>query len=653
MHMLEVLLILLCGGAGAALAGRILWDRRLKHVWPKRDQISIVNPAGFWPGVAEVVFQTRVLANRPWAGFFHLLIFYGFVTFSIKSASHVIGGLGGFYVTLPGPIEFLLNVFAVLVLVSVVFMAIRRYFFMRDRLTHMLESGIVLALIGSLMITHLLEIPLLNAAEHDTNVLVGMIGYKVNWWAHYLILCGFPALICYGKHLHLIMGPVNVLLRHMTEMPVDRFVSGSDLDMGDENATEEDFERELKRVGMPNGVADFSFHTLFDPAACIECGRCNDACPSRDAGLRPRDHFVLAFRDPATNAEQLSELAPPDIVSTCTQCRACDTVCPVGNRPARAGLELRGRMTAEGVYPPRALKDGGSGTVTATGNIFAADPDVRTQFIQDNALPIYDAESHDVLFVLGCQGANSPEAQPVVVATARLLEAAGVKYGVLEEESCWGEGILHGGGMMEDWPFYKEERVMALNEALAEDHKKTVLTICPHCRDNIGVQLSAAAKKLEMEPFADVRSHVSFLADLLRGGKIQIDKKAETVAAHHPCKTIHNDEHGQMDELLSAAGVTAHTAGKSPDIPRCCGGGGGGFLWDSPAKVNKERWNQLESETNQKKVVTACPGCHRMLNVAKSEEGQLTDIANVLYDRLRSRKDEKKEQEAQEEPVAK
>lgn len=649
MHLLEVLLILVFGAAGATLAGRILWERRLQHVWPKRDQIKIVNPQGFWPGVAEVVFQTRVLANRPWAGFFHLLIFYGFVTFSIKSIAHVIGGLGGFYVELPGPVEMLLNTFAVLVLSGVVFMAIRRYFFMRDRLTHMLESGIVLALIAGLMITHLVEIPLLHA--HGAEAVVDTAGYKINWWAHYLILCFFPSLITYGKHLHLVMAPVNVVLRHMVQKPSDRFISGGDLDMGDEDATEEDFERELKRVGMPNGVADFSFHTLFDPASCIECGRCNDACPSREAGLRPRDHFVLAFRDPATSSEQLAELAPPDIVATCTQCRACDVVCPVGNRPSRSGLELRGRMTAEGLYPPRALKEGGAGPVTATGNIFAADSDVREQFIEENELPIYDPEEHDVLFVLGCQGANSPEAQPVVVATARLLEAAGVKYGVLEEESCWGEGILHGGGLMEDWPFYKEERAMALNEALAEDNKKTVLTICPHCRDNIGVQLSAAAEKLEMGPFADVRSHVSFLADLLRGGKLQIDKKAETVAAHHPCKTIHNDEQGSMDALLSAAGVTAKTAGNSPDIPRCCGGGGGGFLWDSPAKVNKDRWEQLAGETGEKKVVTACPGCHRMLNVAKSEDGELTDIANVLYTRLRKKKDAQKVEE--EEPVAK
>ena len=62
-------------------------------------------------------------------------------------------------------------------------------------------------------------------------------------------------------------------------------------------------------------MLDFSFHTLFDPAACIECGRCNDVCPSAEAGLQPRDHFVLSFRNPGTSAMELAELAPPDVVA--------------------------------------------------------------------------------------------------------------------------------------------------------------------------------------------------------------------------------------------------------------------------------------------------------------------------------------------------
>ncbi len=629
MRIVEIVLILLAGALGAASFARIAWNRRLKHVWPKRDQVRIVNPAGLWSGLAEVIFQTRVIANRPFTGVAHLLVFYGFVSFGAKSVTHALNGLLGLQHPIPlGPLDTVIDIFSVLVLSGLTFLAVRRYTVMRQRLTHMAESGLVLALIATLMITYILERPW--GAD------LGLVGpaAKINWWVHYLVLCGFPSLIAYGKHFHLIMGPINVVLRHMVEKPGDRLVSGSDLDMGGDDATEEHLEAELARVGMPNGVADFSFHTLFDPAACIECGRCNDACPSAGAGLRPRDHFVLAFRDPSLSGEKLIELVSPDVVATCTQCRACDTVCPVGNRPSRAGLELRGRMTADGAYPPRALKDGGAAKVSATGNIFGANPSDRTAFIEKNELPIYEAGEHEVLLVLGCQGAYNPDAQPVVVATARLLEAAGVKYGVLEEESCWGEGLLHGGGLMEDWPLYKTDRVDFLGEALGGKHDRTILTICPHCRDNIGTQLSAAAVQAGKAPFSGVRSHVSFLRELVDQGRLKVKSRAEEVAVHHPCKTIHNDEVGAFDALLGKAGVHGHTAGKSPAVPSCCGGGGGGYLWDSPAKVNKNRFQELMAASKQKTIVTGCPGCHRMLAVAKDEDTRLKDVATVLHERL-------------------
>ena len=622
MRTVQLIAVLLCALAGAGAFSWIAWNRRLKHVWPKRNEIKIINKGGFLPGVIEVVFQTKVLANRPVAGFFHMLVFYGFLAFGAKSATHFLNGLLGLQHPIPLPyLDEALVVFSGLVLLSCVFLAIRRYTVMRHQLTHMLESGIVLMLISGLMITYLLEYFWFEDL-HTT-------GGQVVWWAHFLILCGFPALVAYGKHFHLIMGPVNVVLKHMVEIPSDRPVAGNDLDMGDDDSPEEHFEQELARVGMPNGVADFSFHTLFDPAACIECGRCNDACPSAGAGLQPRDHFVLAFRDPSTDIDGLMELAPPDIVATCTQCRACDTVCPVGNRPSRSGLELRGRLTAEGHYPPRPMKEGGNDPVEATGNIFGLDADVRETFIEENELPIYDPGEHEVLLILGCQGGLSPDAQPVAVATARLLEAAGVPYGVLPDEQCWGEGVVHGGGLMEAWPVYKEMQADMLGEFMGEDRSRKILTICPHCRDSIETQYAHMGNA-----FTDVVSHVSFLNDLIKGGRLQIEKRPETMASHHPCKTIHNDEQGVFDELLAAAGVTGKTAGNSPDIPRCCGGGGGGFLWDSPAKVNKNRFEQIMAETQQKQIATGCPGCHRMLNAARTEDVKVIDVATILHDRL-------------------
>ncbi len=371
---------------------------------PSGVRVRITNPRGFFPGAWEVISQNVVVRNRPWVGLFHLPLFFGLLAFLFKSLLHVMAGLG-MDVEAPDWYNRLLDVVAIVVLVSVVFLAIRRYFVERERMTHPLESGIILALISLLMITHLLE----QVAVRES------AGGMVNWWGHLIVLAVFPVVIAQGKHLHLVLAPVNVVLKHMTELPSDRPVFGNDLVMDLED--ESKLEAEYARLGMPGGVADFSFGALFDQAACIQCGRCNDACPAGPA-LKPRDHFVLALQTPTLSAEQLATQIDADVAATCVQCRACEVACPTGCRPGRNALEIRGRLMLEGLYPPRALRDTAMKALTSSGNIFGVDGGERARFIKENDFPIYDASIHDVLFVLGCQGGNSPEVQPAVVATA-------------------------------------------------------------------------------------------------------------------------------------------------------------------------------------------------------------------------------------------
>jgi Fe-S oxidoreductase len=498
-----------------------------------------------------------------------------------------------------------------------VFLVVRRYLVEREKMTHPLESGIILGLIGLLMITHLLE----------QVVVAGSAAGLTNWWGHYLVLAVFPAVIAHGKHLHLVMAPVNVVLKHMTEKPTDRPVFGNDLDLDLED--ESRLEAEYERLGMPGGVADFGFGALFDQTACIQCGRCNDACPA-GPDLLPRDHFVLALQNPALTGDELAKQIDADVAATCVQCRACEVACPTGCRPGRNALEIRGRLTLEGLYPPRALRDTAMKALAGSGNIFGVDGSERTRFIRENNLPIYDAAEHDLLFVLGCQGGNSPEVQPVVLATARLLNAAGIKWGVLAEEQCWGEGLLHGGGLMEDWPLWAQDRIEFLTETLGGTQERSILTICPHCRDTIQTQYRAFGAD-----FSNVRLHTPYLAHLVRSGRLDLEAKPWTAVIHTPCKVFHNAEDREMTALLGLAGVTLkNPEASSAGFPTtCCGGGGGGFLWDSPAKVNQKRWEQIQA-TGLKNIVTGCPGCHRMLGVMKDEESTITDVSTILAERL-------------------
>jgi Fe-S oxidoreductase len=183
---------------------------------------------------------------------------------------------------------------------------------------------------------------------------------------------------------------------------------------------------------------------------------------------------------------------------------------------------------------------------------------------------------------------------------------------------------------MEDWPLWAQDRIEFLTEVLGGDQDRTILTICPHCRDTIQTQYRAFGAD-----FSNVRLHTPYLTKLVRTGRLELKPKPMTAAIHTPCKVFHNGEDRDMRYLLEAAGLALKNPESSAaGFPTtCCGGGGGGFLWDSPAKVNQKRWEQIRG-TGLKDVVTGCPGCHRMLGVMRDEESRISDLSTILADRL-------------------
>ena len=184
---------------------------------------------------------------------------------------------------------------------------------------------------------------------------------------------------------------------------------------------------------------------------------------------------------------------------------------------------------------------------------------------------------------------------------------------------------------MEDWPLWAQDRIEFLTTALGGDQGRTILTICPHCRDTIRTQYQAHGAR-----FSDVRLHTVYLEGLVRTGRLDLEERPMEAALHTPCKIIHNDEQHGMMRLLAGVGVSLRQpASSTAGFPTtCCGGGGGGFLWDSPAKVNRRRWEEIKA-TGRREVVTGCPGCHRMLGVVREEDFTISDVATVLADRLK------------------
>ena len=90
------------------------------------------------------------------------------------------------------------------------------------------------------------------------------------WWLHTILVAAFFATIPVNRFLHVITGPLNIAAR--PERPMGELVP----------LTMEEVEQ-TGRTGV-HELADFNRQQLLSLDACMECGRCEDACPATATG---------------------------------------------------------------------------------------------------------------------------------------------------------------------------------------------------------------------------------------------------------------------------------------------------------------------------------------------------------------------------------
>ena len=90
--------------------------------------------------------------------------------------------------------------------------------------------------------------------------------HLVTWWLHTILVAGFFATIPVNRFLHVITGPLNIAAR--PARPMGELVA----------LTMEEVEQ-TGRTGV-HELGDFNRQQLLSLDACMECGRCEDACPA-------------------------------------------------------------------------------------------------------------------------------------------------------------------------------------------------------------------------------------------------------------------------------------------------------------------------------------------------------------------------------------
>lgn len=590
----------------------LFWRRfqpMLKNILAsKKDGEFVLAPIGrrVWEFVWEVMLQAKVIQQRPLPGIAHAFVFWGFCAFGVITMDHIGKGFG-FPLLDPESFFgrfyfFLASLFAVMVMVSITGLAVRRFLVKPRWLGTKVswESGFIAMLIFTLMWTYLADYAL---PTHDGPTVAG----RVFWWLHTAALFIFLPLIPHTKHLHLVLSPFTVFLRR------DGFSKIPKLD-GDED------------FGLLTGK-DLTQIVSLQAYSCVECGRCTEHCPAHNTGktLNPKE-IILGLRGylnefgPASEEKLMGKYESQQAAFQCTSCGACEFQCPVGiqHLPVIVGLR-RGAVNTgewEDDYGNKLFLN-----LERNGNPLGMSSNERDKFISKQELPLYDGTQEYCLW-LGCMGSYDPKGREIVSSLVEVMRHLNVTFGVLKKERCTGDAARRLGN---DLAFGQLAEQNLENIRAAKPKK--IVSICPHC-----VRTMTEDWK-EFGETPNVEHHSEFLHRYQ--DKLPQSKSTETVVYHDPCYL------GRYRDVYDEPRAVAGLGGTVIDPPRarersfCCGAGGGlAFLGEEHGdRVSETRAKELVA-TGATTVAAACPFCNTMFRDALVQVGganppQLLDIAQI------------------------
>lgn len=623
-------------------------------VWRKAGRVALGGPENrlgdyrqrFGELVRAVVGHHRVLRERP-EGMHHLYLFAAFAgMLGLVAVVQVAFRLPAF---LAGPVSLAVEVLGGLGLYGTWRLYRRRYTEKPDRLDEKPEDRWALVLLlaifaSGFVVTALrigatggwwnlwhpvgfaLSLPIQALPETATAWLA-----KVVWRGHLLLVLVALATLSFGKLAHAVFGPVNIFLRNLGP-------KGAFKPIDIENS-------EVFGVGQ---VEQFTWKQLLDLEACVRCGRCQAKCPAHNTGktLNPKKvvqdlktHWLAkapylrrgqaeAFTDPLIDGAGVQQA---DLWS-CTTCRHCMETCPMMIEHVDKIVDMRRYLVlTEGQMPHElmTLNKNLENNFNPWGVGWSARNDwTKRRGVNPRILTDEESPEFEVLLWVGCAGAYDDRYQRVMASVMRLLDRAGVSYGVLgTAEKCCGDPARSSGNE------YLYQSLVAENIAAMDGiGVKKILAPCPHCLKTLSKEYPQFGGNYE------VVHHSQFLQELLAQGRLKPLKPfGVKVTLHDSCYLSRYA--GVVDEprsvLRSVQGVELLEMERCREENFCCGAGGARMWMEEEApRINTVRAEEA-LKTGAGVIGSACPFCLTMLGDGvkdhkQEDRVQVLDIAEIL-----------------------
>jgi Fe-S oxidoreductase len=451
-----------------------------------------------------------------------------------------------------------------------------------------------------------------------------ILGFQIMWWIHGLMGCGFIALIAHSAFSHMLLGPANAALAHRRDginLPPISFEFDEDDDSDEEP------------VFGASKLADLTQKNLLDASACLWCGRCYEVCPAAQTGKDLSPKTVMAncaeyLEQDKFDDDSLLQLLGMEAMFNCTTCAACVEACPVSNNPAEIIVEFRRHYVMDLSQMPDTMA-AANRNLESRGHPFvgtSANPD---DWRAGLAVPVFQAGKTEYLLWIGCSVIYEERTQEIARAMVKILNAAGVSYGILEEARCTGDPAKMMGNEIQF-----VEIAEANIEAFHEQQIQKVLTVCAHCYNSFDRYYPQLGADWQTIP------HSVFIDQLIEDGALSIAfDEGDKITFHDPCYLArHNGIVDAPRKLVAAVGQLIEMP-RNKENSFCCGAGGGNY-WGGhggTARISDVRVQEA-FDTGADKIATSCSFCNLMLTSSASkhsESRKVYDVAELVAEKIR------------------
>ena len=628
-------------------------DESLSHIFGRTVR-------GIWDLIVQRCQYTNLTrTNR--AGVGHMFMAWGFLTFVVYYVLFIVIASGfGISETMEGNAFYviyawIMDIVAPFIMLGAAWALIRRYIVRPSRIGEQrtFEAWFILFTVLVHPITHVGKIATQIAAGDPpaglglatppisawistfyTSAVSAQSWHTFWFWAHWVFVLVVLGIIGFTRYLHFPAGVINDILR-TPERPKGKL---GQIDLKDPTT-----------FGVST-VSNFKQKQLLDTYACVICGHCQDVCPAwntqkplnprlviRDIKLNLLRNGPHLLRKEAPVQPLIGDAGPgsvsEEVIWECTTCAACMEVCPMYIEHVPKIVDMRRDLVQmRSTFPPELslLFE----NMEQRSNPWGIAPGDRPKWATELDVKPFEAGKTEYLFYVGCAGAFDARNKQVTVALARVLDAAGISWGIFgKDEKCCGDSLRRLGNE------YIYDQMARENIKMFQEKGVTkIITQCPHCFNTLKNDYSQYGASFE------VMHHSQLINGLIKKGTLKLESASDlgNVTIHDSCYLgRYNEVYEAPREIIAAAsGKLPLEMGRNHQRSFCCGGGGG-RMWMEEAvgkRINIERFEEaagLEPDT----VGVCCPYCLTMFEDAAKDKKvgdkiRVLDVAEIVASRL-------------------